>query len=70
MNGIIEAGQIWRHYKGDLYQIIAVAKNANDAAIIICYQNAVERGDIYWHFLSDFTKKVEGGVNRFQYCYE
>jgi hypothetical protein len=71
MNKKNEAGQIWKHYKGDLlYQIIAVAKNADDNTMIICYQNVVERDDVYWHFLSEFTKTVEGGVNRFEYCYE
>ena len=42
----ISVGKIYRHYKGNIYKIIALAKHSETNEDMIVYQN-VEKGDIW-----------------------
>lgn len=42
----IEVGKIYRHYKGNIYKIIALAKHSETEENMIVYQN-VEKGDVW-----------------------
>ncbi len=42
----IEVGKIYKHYKGNIYKIIALAKHSETNEDMIVYQN-VEKGDIW-----------------------
>ena len=42
----ISVGKIYRHYKGNIYKIIALAKHSETSEDMIIYQN-VEKGDIW-----------------------
>ncbi len=42
----ISVGKIYRHYKGNIYKIIALAKHSETSEDMIVYQN-VEKGDIW-----------------------
>lgn len=42
----IEVGKIYRHYKGNLYKIIALAKHSETEEDMVVYQN-IEKGDIW-----------------------
>ena len=34
---LVEAGEIWRHFKGGLYEIIAIAKDSETKETVVCY---------------------------------
>ncbi len=42
----IEVGKIYRHYKGNIYKIIALAKHSETEEDMVVYQN-IEKGDIW-----------------------
>lgn len=42
----IEVGKIYRHYKGNIYKVIALAKHSETVEDMVVYQN-VEKGDIW-----------------------
>lgn len=42
----ISVGKIYRHYKGNIYMIIALAKHSETSEDMIVYQN-VKKGDIW-----------------------
>ena len=46
MEQVIEIGKTYRHYKGNLYKIIAFAKHSETCEDMIIYQS-VEKGDIW-----------------------
>ena len=60
----IETGKIYRHYKGNLYKIIALAKHSETNEDMIVYQN-VEKGDIWVRPKSMWNETVDEGVLRF-----
>ena len=63
----IEIGKIYRHYKGNLYKIIALAKHSETNEDMIVYQN-VEKGDIWVRPKSMWNETVKDGVLRFTLC--
>ena len=63
----IETGKIYRHYKGNLYKIIALAKHSETNEDMIVYQN-VEKGDIWVRPKSMWNETVKDGVLRFTLC--
>ena len=64
----IEIGKIYKHYKGNLYKIIAFAKHSETAEDMIVYQS-VSKGDVWvrprymWNEVVD-----EKGTLRFTLC--
>lgn len=43
---IIQVGKIYKHYKGNIYKIIALAKHSETCEDMIVYQS-VEKGDVW-----------------------
>ena len=64
----IKIGNIYRHYKGNIYKIIALAKHSETVEDMIVYQS-VENGDIWvrpkymWNEIID-----NNGTQRFTLC--
>lgn len=46
MEQIIEVGRIYRHYKGNIYKIIALARHSETGENMIVYQS-VKNGDVW-----------------------
>lgn len=63
----IEIGKTYKHYKGNLYKIIALAKHSETNEDMIVYQN-VKKGDIWVRPKSMWNETVKDGVLRFTLC--
>lgn len=53
----IAVGKIYKHYKGNVYKIIALAKHSETEEEMIVYQN-IEKGDIWVRPKSMWNEKV------------
>ncbi len=53
----VNAGEIYRHFKGNVYEVIAIAKDSEDLKDIVVYRN-IEKGDIWTRPLDNFTEDV------------
>lgn len=53
----VAAGDIYRHFKGNIYKVIAVARDCEDLKEIVVYQN-VDKGDIWTRPLDNFCEAV------------
>lgn len=42
----IKTGELYKHYKGNVYKIIALAKHSESGEDMVVYQN-IEKGDIW-----------------------
>ena len=68
---IIKSGQIWQHFKGGKYQIIAVAKHSETLEDLVIYEALYDNvtSKCWARPLADFlgTKNIEGKeVQRFK----
>lgn len=66
----VKAGQAYKHYKGDVYRVKSVSRNANTPMILmVTYYNPLHPEDLWTLDIGEFCKKVvnEKGerVNRF-----
>lgn len=61
---IIEVGKTYKHYKGNLYKIIALGKHSETEEEMIVYQN-IEKGDI-WVRPQSMWNEFVNGVLRFE----
>ena len=59
MRDIPKAGQIYRHFKGNSYQIVAIAKHSETGEQMVVYQPLYAEGDIYVRPLDMFMSKVD-----------
>ncbi len=59
MRDIPKAGQIYRHFKGNTYQIVAIAKNSETEEKMVVYQPLYAEGDIWVRPLDMFMSKVD-----------
>lgn len=60
----IAVGQLWEHYKGDIYTVTEIAVDANDAKdfnkAIICYRKLSDTCQMIWSLpVSEWLKLVE-----------
>lgn len=59
----IKSGQLWRHYKGNVYCIIATALDENTLVPLVIYQSADNKRDVVWSRpMAKFVSTVEGTV--------
>lgn len=56
----ITVGKIYKHYKGNIYKIIALAKHSETGEDMIVYQN-IEKGDIWVRPKSMWNEEVYVG---------
>lgn len=54
----ITVGKIYKHYKGNVYKIIALAKHSETCEDMIVYQN-VDKGDIWTRPKLMWNEEVE-----------
>lgn len=59
MRDIPRAGEFYRHFKGNLYQIVAVAKDAETLDSRVVYQALYDTFQIYDRLIADFMSKVD-----------
>lgn len=56
---IPRAGEFYRHFKGNLYQIVAIARDADSMASRVVYQALYGSFEIYDRPLADFLSRVD-----------
>lgn len=65
---IIEVGKIYRHYKGNIYKIIAIAKHSETLEDMIVYQS-IKSNDIWVRPKYMWNEKIDKkGTLRFTLC--
>ena len=64
----ITIGKTYRHYKGNLYKILALAKHSETLEDMIVYQS-VEKGDVWIRPRKMWNETVDNnGTLRFTLC--
>ena len=64
----ITVGKIYKHYKGNLYKIIALAKHSETLEEVVVYQS-VKTNDIWVRPMSMWNEKIDtSGTLRFTLC--
>lgn len=53
-------GEVWKHYKGNRYQIEGLARNESDQKIVVVYRNIEDR-TLWVRTLNSFMSLVEDG---------
>lgn len=54
---IVQVGGLYRHFKGNVYEVIAIAKDCEDLKEIVVYRN-VEKGDVWTRPLDNFCETL------------
>lgn len=70
MNDMPQAGAKYRHYKGNEYVVVSLAKSEADMTDVVVYQDLHDSEKVWVRPLSVFTEMVEvDGVQkpRFEY---
>jgi len=57
--------EIWRHYKGGFYEVIAVAKRESDAAELVLYAKCDGDGTVWVRPLSEWNETMPNGKQRY-----
>lgn len=60
----ITVGKKYRHYKGNIYEIIALAKHSETCEDMVVYKN-VDKGDVWVRPKSMWNEKISEGLGRF-----
>ena len=55
----VEVGKTYRHFKGHLYKVIAVAKHSETLEKMVVYQNTADGKDIWSRPYDMFLEKVD-----------
>ena len=62
----ISIRSIYRHYKGDWYEVMAIAKDAETKEPIVIYQDISNRAFFWTRPASMWFDEVDNGVKRFE----
>ncbi|MBP3435119.1 MAG: DUF1653 domain-containing protein [Clostridia bacterium] len=54
----VNVGGIYRHFKGNMYQVIAVARHSETLELLVVYRALYGDGDVWVRPLSEFTDTV------------
>lgn len=55
----VEVGHKYRHFKGHIYEVIAIARNCDDLSYQVVYQNINDKNSIWVRSLDEFISKVD-----------
>lgn len=60
----IEVGKIYKHYKGNIYKVIALGKHSETCEDMVIYQS-IDKGDVWCRPLNMWFEDVTENVQRF-----
>lgn len=63
---MIKPGQIYKHYKGHIYQIVGVAKHSETLEELVVYFCQGEPSDIWARPKNMFEERLDDGRLRFE----
>lgn len=63
---MVKSGQIYKHYKGYLYQVVGVAKHSETLEELVVYFRQGEPSDIWVRPKNMFEEKLDNGNPRFE----
>lgn len=55
----VEVGKTYKHFKGHIYTVIAIAKNSETLEDMVIYQNIYDKLDIWARPYDMFIEKVD-----------
>ena len=53
----VKVNEVYRHFKGNTYRVIAIAKDCDDLKELVVYQN-IDKGDVWVRPLDNFTQSI------------
>lgn len=59
MSNIPSPGQIYRHFKGNLYRIVTLAQESETGEMLVIYQALYGKYQVYARALSGFTQRLD-----------
>ena len=54
----IKVNKLYRHFKGHIYKVIAIAKDSEDLSLKVVYQN-ISNNDVWVRDLEEFNSLVD-----------
>lgn len=55
----IKINQKYRHFKGHIYKVIAIAKDSEDLSLKVIYQNVLNKDDVWVRDYDEFASVVD-----------
>ena len=55
----VEIGKTYKHFKGHIYKVIAIAKHSETLEELVVYENQDEQKDVWVRPISMFKEKVD-----------
>jgi len=55
----IEIGKTYKHFKGHIYKVIAIAKHSETLEELVVYENQNEQKDVWVRPIAMFKEKVD-----------
>lgn len=67
-NSPVQAGTMWRHYKGDIYKVVNLSVDCNTNEVVVHYQNVYNMdlsGVTFSRSIKEWLEAVDDGTQRF-----